>query len=291
MTIIKARVLGYCVGVKRAIDTAKKALEEYSGQRSVYTLGPLIHNPIVLKNLEDKGLKVLSEKEIPQLEPSSVVIIRAHGTTPKVLEDLESREAMVIDCTCPRVHLSQKRAAESCGNGFDLLIAGDRNHGEVISIEGYSNGNVTVIQSTDEAKALELGEKTAIIAQTTFSPKEFDQICTVLKQKAGNEKQLVIYNSICSATMERQTALDELEGKTDGIIVIGGRNSANTRRLYEKALKIAPKAVLIEKEDEIPEDFYALGTVGLTAGASTPDIIIEKVEKSLQEQSLKIQKK
>jgi len=274
------------MGVKRAIEAASKALEQYSTSegfltKNVYTLGPLIHNPIVLKNLEQKGLKVLDSDNINSLEQGSVVIIRAHGTTPDVVKALENKQSQIIDCTCPKVHLSQKRARQSSQEGYSLIIAGDRNHGEVIGIEGYSLTDSVVIQTKEEAKLLDLGPKTVLIAQTTFSPTEFNQICEVLKEKAGSTKDLIIYNSICSATMERQTALDELKGKTDGIVVIGGKNSANTRRLYEKACLFCSKVVLIEDESEIPEDFYRLESVGITAGASTPDITIERVEQKL----------
>ncbi len=283
MEIIRAKVLGYCMGVKRAVEAAADALQKNSGaQVPVFTLGPLIHNPTVLDSLEKRGLHVLNPQNIDSLKSPSVVVIRAHGTTPQVLEQLESCGASVVDATCPRVHLSQKRAAEWSSRGYRVIIAGDRNHGEVTSISGYSNGNATVIQDSSEAKSLEVPEKAILIAQTTFSPIVFQEISDVLSKK---NPQLKIFNSICSATMERQDALKALNGTVEGIVVIGGKNSANTRRLYESALGMT-KACLIENASEIPSEFFGLNSVGITAGASTPDEVIDSVEKALEKGSL-----
>ena len=290
MTVIRAKILGYCMGVKRAVETASNALKEND---SVYTLGPLIHNPKVLSSLEKDGLKILNAESVlsetgdfPPLE-KSVVVIRAHGTTPEVLASLESHGAKVLDATCPRVHLSQRRAAEWAQKGYSVIIAGDRNHGEVTSISAYAEhekkNSVCVVQNAMEAEKLSVEKNTILIAQTTFSPGEFERITQVLKEK---NPELVVFNSICSATMERQKALAELKGSADGILVIGGKNSANTIRLYETASAICERAALIEDESEIPEDFFALGTVALTAGASTPTATVDSVEKALLDTAL-----
>ncbi len=272
------------MGVKRAVETAVKALEENqkSGlQRTVYTLGPLIHNPTVLHELEQKGLQILDHKDISQLPDNSVVIIRAHGTTPEVMSELMDRGVEIIDCTCPKVLLSQKRAMQSTLEGNNLIIAGDRNHGEVIGIEGHAVFACTVIQNASEAEQITLKENNVLIAQTTFSPSEFAKITQILESKKTSSQTITVYNSICSATQERQKALDELDGKVEGIVVIGGKNSANTRRLYEKACFFCPKVVLIEDESELPEEFCSLKSVGITAGASTPDVTIRHVEEKL----------
>ncbi|MCI5524356.1 MAG: 4-hydroxy-3-methylbut-2-enyl diphosphate reductase [Spirochaetia bacterium] len=281
MKIIRAKVLGYCMGVRRAVQSAENALAEQNGNK-IFTLGPLIHNPCVLKNLEEKGLKILDEENLYLADSKSTVIIRAHGTTPSVLQTLEISGAKVLDATCPRVHLSQKRAAEYYTKGYSVIIAGDRNHGEVVSISGYARNDVTVIENHDEAEKLELNEKTILIAQTTFSPKEFEKIVEVLKSK--NEK-IVVLNSICSATLERQNALKDIAGLAQGILVIGGKNSANTRRLYETACTLFEKVLLIQNESEITEDFFAMESVAITAGASTPDYVIDRVEEFLSRKS------
>ena len=276
MEIICARVLGYCMGVRRAVESAEKALN--SSEEKIYTLGPLIHNPVVLNSLEKRGLSILKEDDIQHLKEKSTVIIRAHGTTPGVLDSLKNGGHTVIDATCPRVHLSQKRAAEYAEKGFTVIIAGDRNHGEVVSIAGYAKKNAVVIENTDEAQALDVPQKSVLIAQTTFSPEAFEKISDVLKEK---NPELVVFNSICTATMERQTALKEIAGKADGILIIGGKTSANTRRLFLAAEKLFPRAALIEDADGIPEEFFSMKKVALTAGASTPDAVIEAVKNAL----------
>ncbi len=280
MTVVRAKTLGYCMGVKRAVESAVKTLEE-NPQKEVYTLGPLIHNQKVLELLKEKGLKVLDAEKI-NISENSVVIIRAHGTTPSVVEKLTSLNVNVIDSTCPKVHLSQKRTSEYAERGYRIIIAGDRNHGEVTSISSYAEdkmaGCVVVVQNAEEAKDVVLWEKNMLIAQTTFSPEEFSKVIDVLKQRDTN---ITVFNSICSATQKRQNALKELKDKADAVLVIGGKNSANTRRLYEIALTICSNVALIEDEKEIPLDFYKFNTVALTAGASTPLSTVEAVEKAL----------
>ncbi|MBQ5570358.1 MAG: 4-hydroxy-3-methylbut-2-enyl diphosphate reductase [Treponema sp.] len=282
MTVIRAKILGYCMGVRRAVEGAEKALDDSQG-KTVYTLGPLIHNPSVMNALQSRGLKILDAESLGQasfLGEDSIVLIRAHGTTPAVLEKLRAMKVCIKDSTCPRVHISQKRAAEWSAKGFTVIIAGDKNHGEVTGIQGFANGRSVVVQTKEEASSLQVPEKAVLIAQTTFSPVEFKAISDIILQKNPGVQ---VFNSICSATMERQEALLELKGMADAIIVIGGKNSANTRRLYERALSVCPRAVLIEDASEIPEEFFSFKTVAITAGASTPDSIINQVEKSLQE--------
>ncbi len=315
--------MGFCMGVKRAVEKAEQALAECApgaagagglassaesgGHESgaagagchesevgglgvgaeprgrVYSLGPLIHNPTVLSDLEGRGLTVLppDSPSFPDLKGASV-LIRAHGTTPAVIGRLESAGARVIDATCPRVHLSQKRAGEWSGRGYDIVIAGDRNHGEVTSISSFASGKVFVVQNSSEAEVLVRGSglsaQAVLIAQTTFSPVEFARISRILQEAVPD---IVVFDSICSATMERQLALKELAQQVDGILVIGGKSSANTRRLYESARSLVPLADLIEDASMIREEFFALERVGITAGASTPEAVVMAVESAL----------
>lgn len=280
MKVIRAKVLGFCMGVRRAVETASAALNDLdgNGKNKVFTLGPLIHNPLVMDSFEKKGVRILEPSSVENAKSDSVVVIRAHGTTPQVVSALENQGAKILDATCPRVHLSQKRAAEWAKKGFLVVIAGDRNHGEVVSISSYAENKVLVVENADEALKIEIPEKTVLIAQTTFSPAEFERISFVLKKK---NPSIHIFNSICSATMERQNSLKEFEGKVDAVLVIGGKNSANTRRLFETASSICGKTALIENASEIPDEIYSLGTVGLSAGASTPDFVIDEVERAL----------
>lgn len=280
MKVIRASVLGFCMGVENAVKKAQNAIQnEDFKNKKIFSLGPLIHNSSVLNSLENQGLKVLSENDLNQIDSNSVVLIRAHGTSPKVLNLLSEKGVFVIDSTCPKVHLSQRRAKEWHSKGYKIIIAGDKSHGEVLSILSYIDGDGLVLETALEAQKNHFSGKIAILAQTTFSLNEFEKICAEIKNQ--NPAELKIFNSICNATMLRQNSLKELEGKAQGIIVIGGKNSANTRRLFESAKLISANVALIENETEIPEEFYNLESVALSAGASTPDWIIDRVEQKL----------
>ncbi len=280
MEVIKADVLGYCFGVRRAVDAANEALESKNSSQSVYSLGPLIHNPTVLNTLHSKGLQILNTENISSIEENALVVIRAHGTSPEILKALEKKGARIVDATCPRVHSSQNLAAKAGEQGIPVIIAGDRNHGEVTGIAAFAGKNVIVIETVEEAQALEEMEEALFLSQTTFSMELFTRMKEILSKKIT---RLQVVSSICPATRERQEALRNLEGRADGILVIGGKESANTRRLFETAASICSKTALIEDEKEIPEDFFGLKRVALTAGASTPDSVIEKVELRLKE--------
>lgn len=281
MEIKKASVLGFCFGVRRAVEIAEQALEN-TDNKKVYSLGPLIHNETVLKKLNSKGLEILDENKINDIEEKSVVIIRAHGVSPEVINKLRSKDCTVIDATCPRVKASQKMVQQYTSNNDYVILTGDRNHGEVIGIAGYAGKNFIQIQDKSEAEKIQIenSEKINInlLSQTTYSMTEFEQIRNIITAKFKNVN---VMNTICPATKERQDALLDLCNEVDGIIVIGGKNSANTKRLYQRAMENCRKAVHIESAEEIPEDFYLLRKVGITAGASTPDEIIDDVCKSL----------
>lgn len=279
MNVIRAPVLGFCFGVKRAVTAAETALTQHmGGTQKIYTLGPLIHNPEVLASLERRGLTVIAEEDIDVLPSNATVIIRAHGTTPCILEKLQAHHTVILDETCPRVHASQLLAKEWADKGYQIIIAGDKNHGEVMGISGYADNKALVLQNEAEAAECTVKQNAILLAQTTFSPVVFEQMTAILTAKSGNLK---VFNTICTATMERQNALKALVGKADGIIVIGGKNSANTRRLFETAQNSCPNAVLIENASQIPERFFSLSTIALTAGASTPDNVIDEVEAAL----------
>lgn len=279
MKIIRASVLGFCFGVRCAVELAEKALEENSGN-TVYSLGPLIHNESALKSLGEKGLKTVEETDISIIPNNSTVIIRAHGVAPSIITKLEDKKCKIIDATCPRVKASQKMVERYTHNNDFVILTGDKNHGEVIGIEGYAGKNFAVIQNMDEAEkfSIENPDKTNVIllSQTTYSPKEFEKIEKLFQSKIKN---LAVMNTICPATNERQNALLDLCSKVDGVLVIGGKNSANTKRLYQTAAANCKNAAHIQSAADIPEKFFHLSTIGITAGASTPDEIITLVEK------------
>lgn len=295
MKVVRAKILGFCAGVRRAVVAAEKALDENKGQ--VYTLGPLIHNPVALNKLAERNLKILVESKIPLLNSQDTVIIRAHGVPPETEKAIREKGVNVVNATCPLVTKSQKTAAEYASRGYVIFFAGDKNHGEVIGIEGYaregakSAGNplhFLLVKDVEELKhsimelssqkILSSDSKIVLLSQTTFSIKMFDNLQAELKSSFPNAE---VISSICPATHERQDSLVELCEKVDGIIVIGGKNSANTNRLFATAQKLCKKAVLIETPEEIPSEFFELEIVGITAGASTPDDTISAVEKRL----------
>lgn len=281
MVIEKAAVLGFCFGVRRAVEIAEKALTT-NKDKKVYSLGPLIHNEVALKKLEQRGLSIIDDKDLDQslgsIPQGSVVVIRAHGVAPSVIHKLEEKNCEIIDATCPRVKASQKMVKQYTSANDYVILSGDKNHGEVIGIAGYAGKNFYQIQNKEEAQALDIKgteqKNVILLSQTTFSVTEFEEIKNILKEKFVN---FDVMNTICPATKERQDALVELCSKVDGVIVVGGKNSANTKRLFQCAKENCKMAVHIETPEEIPQEFYKLEKVGITAGASTPDDIIEEV--------------
>lgn len=272
MEIIKAEILGYCFGVRRAVEKAEQALSKNTGV-PVYSLGPIIHNQTTLDRLAESGMK--TAKSLEDIPENSAVIIRAHGVPPEVIRCLEEKHCSIIDATCPRVKASQKIAEKNRENL--IVFTGDAEHGEVKGIAGYGGKNFCLIRNVSDAEKFSeplRGQKTVLFSQTTFSEKEFETI----RQKLGSKYQnLEVLDTICPATRERQESLLELCRKVDGVIVIGGKQSANTIRLFQTALKNCSRAVHIENASEIPDDFFGFEKIGITAGASTPDEIISEV--------------
>lgn len=280
MKVFLADVLGYCMGVRRAMDCANKALCDNSDKR-VYSLGPLIHNRVALEGLQNKGMTVLDEENIDSINEESIIVIRAHGVAPSVSNKLISKNLNVVNATCPKVTASQRNAEKYAKHGYLVLLVGDKNHGEVTSIAGYAGTSFKLIENIQEAKSLKIdyNQKTVLLCQTTYNAEDFLSIAEEISKKVSDLK---ILNTICSATKERQEALKKLCPDVDGIIVVGGKNSANTKRLYQIAQENCKRAALIETWQEIPEDFYNLEKVGITAGASTPDEVIMEVKDKLE---------
>ncbi len=270
------------MGVKRAVEKAIEMRELHPDAR-VYTLGELIHNPTTLKKLESLNIKVLCEAEIETkvLEKSDIIIIRAHGVSPLVLSKLKEKGVVIVDCTCPRVVANRKLAQKCAKNGVVILV-GDKNHPELVSIYGYvlenPSVNCIIIQSEKEAEELRVENKTLphyLIAQTTIKEEEFLAIKNVLEKKIENFRAL---NTICPATFERQNALKELVKNVDAVLVIGGKNSANTKRLFLTAKEIKPNSFLAEGILDLPKEIEQFKSIGLASGASTPEEIIEEIE-------------
>ena len=276
MEIYFASVMGFCFGVERAVEIAQKTLAEYKNIK-VYSLGPLIHNEEFLAELSSQGLLICDENNIEEIEEGSAVIIRAHGVTPRIIQILEQKNCIIVDATCPRVKASQTMVSKYTGEGKHVILSGDKNHGEVKSIAGFAKNDLIQLQTTEEAENFALNadedEEVVLMSQTTFSPDEFEKIQSILQKKI---KKLTVKNTICPATKERQDSLLELCQKVEGVLVIGGKNSANTKRLFQTAKQNCRHAA------HIPVEFYGLQTVGITAGASTPAKIIEEVKNRLK---------
>lgn len=270
MEFIFADVLGYCMGVRKAVEKAEFAASSNPGKK-IYSAGPLIHNPNALKKLERLGIGILK----PETElKNSIVIIRAHGIPPLEKKRLESSGADLIDATCPRVLSSQRLAEKYHKDGYQVYLAGDKKHGEIEGLAGFAPGCI-VLETPEDALALDfVPDKSVLIGQTTIKTSEYQAISSKLKEKNANIK---ICNTLCPAAEKRQNALFELAKKVDGIIVIGGKNSANTKRLFYSASALVSKAWHIENPEEIPLEVLDLNLVGITAGASTPDEDIERV--------------
>ena len=294
MRVIRARILGFCTGVRRTVETARR---ESGPQRDgqVYTLGPLIHNPVVLGSLEDRGVRVLKEGEIPPASEKSTIIIRNHGVPPRAEAELAGFGVRVIDGTCPHVKASQKKARSFAERGYRVFLAGEENHGEIAGIRGYVEAaspsrdgfpSCYVVSSPEEAERAgdelsrrEPSAKTVLISQTTISPGEYKAIGERIRRFFP---ALEIVNTICGATTERQDALRELCGQVDAVIIAGGKESSNTRRLLSLAGDLGKPAWLVETPEDLPPEVKAYETVGLSAGASTPDSLIDEIEKTLK---------
>lgn len=277
--VIRAQVMGFCMGVRRAVDLASTC-----GGKNVYSLGPLVHNPKVLDDLASLG--VHSVESPPENCGGCTVIIRAHGISPLTEKSLRDKGCVIIDATCPKVKASQLKVQELSRAGYFLFLAGEAHHAEIAGLLGYASGsNVTVAgcvsDAENAARRLLLSNnnsKTALIGQTTISEDVFAGIGDIIKEYFPNLK---IINTICAATSERQNALRELLPQVDAVIVAGGKDSANTRALFAIARESGKPCVSAESASEIPREFFNYKTVGISAGASTPDSVVEEMERIL----------
>ena len=282
MKILRAEPTGLCFGVRRAIESLEQAL---AGGEPVYAIGSPIHNPQEVARLADRGLRVVeSEADVPE---NSVAFIRAHGVAPAVVERLKEKDARIIDGTCPFVRMVQTRARELSEAGYHLLILGDEEHPEVAGILGYVTGKATVISSVASLFSSTIFRtsgripKLGLVSQTT---QEERLLAEVAKAAAGKADELRVYNTICHATRERQQAVAELAAKADGVIVIGGHDSANTGKLHRIVNDSGCPAQWIEHAGQLDRQWVKdKNTIGVAAGASTPDWLIEHLISAIRE--------
>lgn len=278
MEIILASNAGFCFGVRAAINKGEKLIEE--GKGPIATLGPLIHNPQEVARLESLGIK--SYDDIDSVQEKNV-LIRTHGVAPSVYQEIEKHGHSYYDCTCPKVKRVQQLAREHAEAGYQVLVLGDCKHPEVMAIVGWTNDTAIVFISLDELKGLSLeGKKVCLVSQTTEKLERFVKAVEYLESLSLEE--LVVQNTICTATRDRQSDASELAAKVDLMVVIGGYNSANTCKLVSICQDVGVATKHVETAAELQDEWFeGVNKIGLTAGASTPDWIIREVIDKMEE--------
>lgn len=282
MEIVLAESLGFCMGVKRAVDMAYRALEKNPGE-PVVTLGPLIHNTQEIERLQGDGIRVADQSDLPAV---GTVIIRAHGVAPQAYDELKSRGLRIMDGTCPYVRYSQRKAMELHRDGYAVVIVGDKDHPEIRGILGYIHDEGYAVKTVEEVRQLPPLQRIGVIAQTTISPQKYQQVIAALRERAPEVK---VCETICDATEENQKAVRSLSREVDLLLVIGGRHSANSNKLVEAAREHCPASFLVETSSEIdPALLRGVHRVGVSAGASTPDWMIQQVIERLRQLAVEV---
>ncbi|MGH2449545.1 MAG: 4-hydroxy-3-methylbut-2-enyl diphosphate reductase [Chloroflexota bacterium] len=275
MEIIRAHSMGFCFGVRDAI---KEVRELGEAGTPVYTLGPIVHNPQIAEELESVDVHVVDS--IDEAPAGSLIAITAHGAPPNLEDEAQRRGLKVIDTTCPLVTRIQKRAADLVAERYSVLIYGDANHKEVKGIVGWANGRVKVITSMDDLAGWEPTRRVALISQSTSNVEKFVALAQALVgEMVSRGVEVRVVNTICRPTKDRQGAVRELAREVDLVIAVGGRMSANTRKLVQAAKEEGIPAYQVERLDDLDRAWFdGVRTVGITAGASTPDSVIDSVE-------------
>ena len=280
MEVIVAKTAGFCFGVERAVNQVYDQIKHGSGP--IYTLGPIIHNEEVVRDLEEKGVKVLnSENEISALTEGTV-IIRSHGVGKHIYDMLKAQGVQIVDATCPFVKKIHRIVQEQNLQGRRVIIIGDETHPEVEGIKGWGDARTMVVKNEEQMEKLPsfTGEKLCIVSQTTFNYNKFKDLVEKFEKKGYD---ILVLNTICNATQERQVEAERIASQVDAMIVIGGKNSSNTRKLYEICQKECKDTYYIQTLDDLnPESVNSVRSVGITAGASTPKKIIEEVQKHVR---------
>src|SRR5919199_501959 len=277
MQVLLADEYGFCFGVERAVEMVEGALREGA---QVRTLGPLIHNTQEIGRLEAEGVATIDAPA--EVEPGVTAVIRAHGVTPEVQRELEARAEKVIDATCPFVTKVQKLAERAAAEGRDVVVVGNPDHPEMIGVVGYAPAHAHVVRDAGEVAALPALHAPLVVSQTTLKLSTFLEAAEAVRLKADSEPQIV--NTICSATRDRQDAARALAGHVDAFYIIGGKHSSNSIKLLAVCQEQCAQSFLIETPDEInAEDLRGVARVGVTAGASTPNWLIEQVVARLRE--------
>ena len=274
--VIVAKSAGFCFGVQRAVDT----VYNQCGGKNVFTYGPIIHNEEVVKDLENKGVHVINSAD--EINDDSTVIIRSHGVSKDVYDSLHEKNVNIVDATCPFVLKIHKIVKEESANGSQIVIIGNENHPEVEGIMGWSLSDTYVIDTSEKAQNLVLDSQRrgCIVSQTTFNYNKFQELVEIVNEKGYD---IIVLNTICNATEERQTEAEHIAKEVDAMIVIGGRASSNTQKLFEICKKECENTYYIQTIKDLDlTRLKSTDNVGITAGASTPNNIIEEVQKNVR---------
>ena len=280
MQVTVAKSAGFCFGVKRAVATVYEQIEK--GQKPVYTYGPIIHNEQVVEDLAARGVQVIRSEEELERITEGTVIIRSHGVPRRICDKIKAQGLTLVDATCPFVRKIHRIVEQESEKGNHIVIIGSEPHPEVEGIKGWASGPVTVISTEEEARSFvpENGKNVSIVAQTTFNYNKFKDLVEIFSKKSYD---ISVLNTICNATEERQTEARTLAGTVDTMLVIGGRHSSNTQKLYEICKEECKNTYFIETLVDLDtKPFQSFGRVGITAGASTPNKIIEEVQKHVR---------
>jgi len=283
MILIRSTVMGFCAGVQAAVIKVNEALEQ--GERMhlpVYTIGPLIHNPSYMSYLEEQGVSVI---ETPKDAPVGIAVIRAHGIPAINKKQFEKAGFRLIDGTCSRVINSQRIVHEYSMKHWSVVLAGDPGHAEVYAVAGAAEvpKAVCVVHDPRDLDKVDLDKPLVLLSQTTFSREKFSAIADILSDRVHRRNGVItVIESICPSTANRQNALYQLCSRVDAIVVIGGKNSSNTRRLYELAIACGKRSWLINGVEEVTSEMLCIERLGITAGASTPAWLIKEIEDRLQ---------
>jgi len=273
-----AGTAGFCMGVRRAMEILLTEVKK--GDVPIYTYGPLIHNRQVMELLESKGVKVIHDLGALDDCEKGTVVIRAHGIPPAQRKTLKGSGMRIIDATCPRVARVQAIIRYHARKGYTSLIVGDRDHPEVIGLLGYGEGKAMVVNRVEDVSGLPAGDKLVVVAQTTQDEETFEDIVSAVRERFPDA---VVFNTICDATRNRQAEVRSFAGKVDGLVVVGGSHSGNTRRLVQISEAAGLPAFHVETEKELDRERLAsMEVIGVTAGASTPNWMIKSVMKEIQ---------
>ena len=282
MNVELAKTAGFCFGVKRAVDTVYKQIEKHQSEK-IFTYGPIIHNEEVIKDLRSHGVEVLNDEEELKTADADVVVIRSHGVAKYIYDILEERGITCVDATCPFVKKIHKIVAEKSAEGSYIVIVGNGEHPEVQGIRGWAGEQVTVVQTQEDAERFELpdkDQKVCIVAQTTFNYNKFKELVEIISKKRYD---IVVLNTICNATKERQTEARQIAARVDAMVVIGDKRSSNTQKLFEICKEECLNTYYIQTLDDLDiNQLRSVESVGITAGASTPNKIIEEVQNNVR---------